>query len=506
MKFTIEMIDKLSGIDFEHAAADILFHNGYRDVKVTQASGDYGVDVLARYHNRTYAIQCKRYEGNVGVKAVQEAASGAEFNRCDCAMVITNSNFTRQAITLANSTGVRLIDREGLIKLLNEYDEEYDNLEPKNAATINNYNYSSLHVYENIKGNFEQQQSSKNESYVTSENFKKSAQQSYKEIRLEKINRKKQKEGMYVPNNVVNIGMGIKLINNEIYVPQPTTRSVAKVYKNIFSVFNILMIVLLMVTTMIILAVGIDAGIIAVFVYLIVIEIPMHNYYKKIKKALNIQIVTASNYKKQQTEKEEESSSDTDYNSDKQVTSNTEIFVKKQNNVEQAYVDNNIRETKANNEKCEIPYNIESVRYENFRRTQAQPQYHSYDEYLSHKKYPPYISKRNKKIQEDKQRENMYVPNGTIKAGMGIQLINNEAYINGDINKPITCNSIRRRGLISIICGCYIIISSLILWDFSAKVGVVGIIIGFILIYSGIQYKNIFNMQVKNVMNYRRGY
>lgn len=40
MKYTIEELDVMEGHDFEHAVADLLRHNGYREVRVTQASGD----------------------------------------------------------------------------------------------------------------------------------------------------------------------------------------------------------------------------------------------------------------------------------------------------------------------------------------------------------------------------------------------------------------------------------------------------------------------------------
>ena len=62
MKYTIEELDAMEGHDFEHAVADLLRHNGYREVRATQASGDYGIDILARRKNVRYAIQCKRWK------------------------------------------------------------------------------------------------------------------------------------------------------------------------------------------------------------------------------------------------------------------------------------------------------------------------------------------------------------------------------------------------------------------------------------------------------------
>lgn len=130
LRYSMELLDKMEGHKFEYACAELLRLNGWHDVSVTQGSGDYGIDILARRGSVKYAIQCKRYQGNVGVKAVQEAGLGMDFYHCDAAAVITNSSFTNQAVKLANETGVRLLGREFLQELLDNYDEEYDAISP----------------------------------------------------------------------------------------------------------------------------------------------------------------------------------------------------------------------------------------------------------------------------------------------------------------------------------------------------------------------------------------
>ena len=114
-------IDNLSdGWQFENYTANLLKKLGYSNVKVTSGSGDYGVDVLASKAGLKYAIQCKLYSNPVGNKAVQEIYSGKDFYKCDVAVVITNSTFTKAAIQLANSLNVILIDRASLINLLEQ--------------------------------------------------------------------------------------------------------------------------------------------------------------------------------------------------------------------------------------------------------------------------------------------------------------------------------------------------------------------------------------------------
>ena len=109
--------DSLEGHEFEYYCADLLESRGFDDVTVTKGSGDYGIDIIAQRDGITYGIQCKRYEGNIGTKAVQEAFSGKAFYDCDEAIVLTNSYFTNQAIEAAEKLGVILWDRETLIEL-----------------------------------------------------------------------------------------------------------------------------------------------------------------------------------------------------------------------------------------------------------------------------------------------------------------------------------------------------------------------------------------------------
>lgn len=100
----------MTGYDYEYTVAAYLRHKGYSRVKVTQGSGDYGIDVLASKGNVKYAVQCKYYSNPVGVKAVQEAVAGVAYYGCNRAMVVTNNTFTPQAKKLAAANNVVLME------------------------------------------------------------------------------------------------------------------------------------------------------------------------------------------------------------------------------------------------------------------------------------------------------------------------------------------------------------------------------------------------------------
>lgn len=120
-----------SGSYFERIACKLLEANGYINVKNTQTSNDYGIDILAEKDGISYAIQCKCYSSSVGNKAVQEAYSGKGFYNCMVAVVFTNSKFTKRAIETAKATQVLLWDRTKLIEMI-------DNLNDENIKNIIN--------------------------------------------------------------------------------------------------------------------------------------------------------------------------------------------------------------------------------------------------------------------------------------------------------------------------------------------------------------------------------
>lgn len=100
---------EMSGIEYEHYVAKYLKSMGYRDIQVTKASGDYGVDITAKKGFHSYAIQCKLYNNPVGVSAIQQVYSGMKYYNCDKAVVVTNNSFTKSAVELAKSNGVKLM-------------------------------------------------------------------------------------------------------------------------------------------------------------------------------------------------------------------------------------------------------------------------------------------------------------------------------------------------------------------------------------------------------------
>lgn len=134
----LKYIDSLNGYEFEEYCANLLNKLKYK-TKVTQASQDNGGDIIATKDDISYIIQCKHYSETVGNKAVQEVYTAKALYQCDKAIVLTNNNFTKQAIKEATLLDIDLWDRNKLIELLySSYNFDINHLSKSESNNIEN--------------------------------------------------------------------------------------------------------------------------------------------------------------------------------------------------------------------------------------------------------------------------------------------------------------------------------------------------------------------------------
>ena len=115
-------IDNMSGQEFEIFLNTLFRKLGYKVLKRTQASNDYGADIIIRdtTNGIKIAVQTKRYDSNVNISAVQEVNSAINYYGCDQGLVVTNSHLTKSARKLADSiNNVDFWERNDLIEILN---------------------------------------------------------------------------------------------------------------------------------------------------------------------------------------------------------------------------------------------------------------------------------------------------------------------------------------------------------------------------------------------------
>ena len=119
----VNELDQLNGKQFEEYLAGLFRVQGYA-AELTPVSGDYGADLILTRDGCRIAVQSKRHAGSIGVQAVQEALSGQAYYKCDSAWVVTTGSFTANAVHLAKKSGVILMDRTAVAKLIAQIKEE----------------------------------------------------------------------------------------------------------------------------------------------------------------------------------------------------------------------------------------------------------------------------------------------------------------------------------------------------------------------------------------------
>lgn len=114
-KKSIKKIDRMTGEEFELYLKKYFEEEGYR-VSLTKRTGDFGADLLLKKAGQKIVVQVKRYSGNVGLSAIQEANAAIKYYGANKAMVITNSYYTKGAKELAKVNHISLWDRKILLK------------------------------------------------------------------------------------------------------------------------------------------------------------------------------------------------------------------------------------------------------------------------------------------------------------------------------------------------------------------------------------------------------
>jgi len=112
----------LSPYEFEHFVAKLLREMGY-STKVTQRTGDYGVDIIAKKDGETTAVQCKRFKESslVGNRDIQRILGSMLTIKAQKCIFVTTSKYTKQAINQAKGCPIQLWDKQIFQSLVKKY-------------------------------------------------------------------------------------------------------------------------------------------------------------------------------------------------------------------------------------------------------------------------------------------------------------------------------------------------------------------------------------------------
>lgn len=117
LHFSIKKIDRMTGTEFEDYLKIQFEYLGFK-TQTTKTSNDYGADLILQKKNLTISVQAKRYQGSIGVKAVQEVIGSMAYYGASKGLVVTNSYYTKNAEKLALANDVILWDRDILVRMI----------------------------------------------------------------------------------------------------------------------------------------------------------------------------------------------------------------------------------------------------------------------------------------------------------------------------------------------------------------------------------------------------
>lgn len=112
----------LSPREFEEFVAELFTRMGYQ-VELTPYVKDYGADVVARKGKGRVLIQVKKYEPrhHVGARDVQRALGSRWKYRANKSILITTSDFTKEAKKQSEGAPIQLWNRELLYEKIDRY-------------------------------------------------------------------------------------------------------------------------------------------------------------------------------------------------------------------------------------------------------------------------------------------------------------------------------------------------------------------------------------------------
>jgi Restriction endonuclease len=113
-------VDAMTGRQFESLLEHFFAHKGYRVARIG-GRGEFGADLLVEDGHGRMVVQARRWNRLVNHEAVQHAVAAMAHYGATRALVVTSSDYSEHAITVANSNGVTLWNRATLAAELTSF-------------------------------------------------------------------------------------------------------------------------------------------------------------------------------------------------------------------------------------------------------------------------------------------------------------------------------------------------------------------------------------------------
>jgi HJR/Mrr/RecB family endonuclease len=129
----------MDGTTFEQFLISLFEKLGFKVEWVGRPAGDYGVDLIFEKDSIKTAVQAKRHEATIDVKAIQEVNIAKNHYNCVQALVVTNNFYSNQAKLLAKESHVDLWNRNDLIRTILQVNKKVENSHREKIKSHHNY-------------------------------------------------------------------------------------------------------------------------------------------------------------------------------------------------------------------------------------------------------------------------------------------------------------------------------------------------------------------------------
>jgi len=112
-------LQDLSPYEFEDAIAMLFKSQGYRNVKKTPSSRDYGADIIMEDKKTKYVVEVKKYAKNnlVGRPLLQKLQGASDYYRATGMKFVTLGYYSNEAVNYAKKSNIHLIDGDELVSM-----------------------------------------------------------------------------------------------------------------------------------------------------------------------------------------------------------------------------------------------------------------------------------------------------------------------------------------------------------------------------------------------------
>ncbi|SFQ05932.1 restriction endonuclease [Pseudomonas borbori] len=101
------------GLDYETECLTLFRESGWTAME-TPKTGDMGADIIAQKRGFNVVAQCKNWAGKIDTSAIQEISTAKLYYEADLALLICETEQTRQAQEMAQKLGILAIKKEDI--------------------------------------------------------------------------------------------------------------------------------------------------------------------------------------------------------------------------------------------------------------------------------------------------------------------------------------------------------------------------------------------------------